>query len=218
MQPRFRITARARKKCAEFNTRVCVIHPKEKKERALGVSLSLKGHRCSSPKCAGVRRPFRPGVHKRQRRSVSEYGTQLHEKQKIKLTYGATERQMEQAFTVSRDPIGALERRLDNVVFRLGFAPSRGVARQFITHGHIHINGKRIASPSHEVRAGDIVSVRDASKENAAFHELQKTLEQTTPAEWLSLDAAALTGTVKSYPQHVDIPFNAALVVEFYAK
>ncbi|MBI1960686.1 MAG: 30S ribosomal protein S4 [Candidatus Liptonbacteria bacterium] len=195
-----------------------MIHPKEKKERALGVSLSLKGQRCASPKCAGIRRPFRPGVHKRPQRSVSEYGTQLREKQKIRLTYGATERQMERVFTASRDPIGALERRLDNVVFRLGFAPSRGVARQFITHGHIHVNGKRIASPSHEARVGDVVSVRSASKENAAFRDLQKTLEQMSPAEWLSLDAGALAGTVKSHPQHVEVPFNATLVVEFYAK
>ncbi len=195
-----------------------MIHPKEKKERSLGEGLSLKGYRCASPKCALVRRPFRPGVHKRLRRPVSEYGLQLREKQKLKLSYGVTEKQLQKIFANSDNPFRELERRLDNIVFRLGIAPSRMSARQYISHGHILVNGRRITSPSYAVKIEESVSVRPESWGYAQFSILQKSLEEHNAPEWLLLNGKKLEGTVRSYPNETDTPINTSLVVEFYSK
>lgn len=200
---------------------------KEKKERALGVKLGLKPFRCSSPKCAATRRPQRPGVHGgKYRRQISEYGQQLREKQKLRFTYGLSERQLANAFkkekksggSIGEMLINALERRLDNVVFRLGIAPSRSVARQLVSHGHIIVNGRKVTVPSYKVKVGDIVSIRPQSKDYSIFKDLPAKLERYDAPVWLQLDAKKMEGKVVSQPKDVDAPFDMNLIVDYYSK
>lgn len=204
-----------------------LIKSKEKKERSLGTKLFLKGERCSSPKCVMVRRPYRPGQHgKAHRRGLSEYGGQLLEKQRIRISYGLREEQLAKIFkealgqhgSVGELIIADLERQLSNVVFRLGLALSRIIARQLVSHGHILVNGKKITAPSYRVKAGDIISVRPASRELLLFKDLPTTLKKYETPDWLSLDKDKLEGQVKSLPKNVDIPFDINLVVDYYSK
>ncbi|MEK7549269.1 MAG: 30S ribosomal protein S4 [Patescibacteria group bacterium] len=197
------------------------IRAKEKKERALGEKLFLKGTRCNSPKCAMVRRPYRPGMHgKRRRGALSEFGQQLLEKQRIKISYGLKESQIARIFEEAspRQIIGALERRLDNTVFRLGLAPSRITARQYIGHCHFLVNNKKVSIPSFLVRVGDTVSIKPASKNLLIFKELSNTIKKHNPPEWLEIDEEKIEGKVKSLPSDAELPFNINLVVDYYSR
>lgn len=204
-----------------------MFNTKEKKERSLGVKLFLKPHRCSSPKCVTVRRPTRPGVHgKARRRAPSEFGQQLMEKQKIRFAYGIREAQMRRVFAAASKHKGItgemiisfLERRLDNVVYRIGLAPSRSVGRQLIGHGHIMVNGKKVTIPSYEVKVNNIITIRPQSKDHLLFKDLAERLKQYEPPVWLVLDRERLEGKVISLPKDFEIPFDVNLVVDYYSK
>lgn len=201
---------------------------REKKERALGTKLFVKPYRCNSPKCAMVRHPQKPGIHggARRRGQLSEFGQQLKEKQKIRFTYGIRERYLENIFKKAlKNPaatgemlVNLLERRLDNVVFRLGFAPSRSVGRHLVSHGHILVNGRKTTVPSFQAKVNDVVSVRPQSKENFSFKELPAALKKYEPPVWLSVDADKLEGKVVSLPKDFEISFDVNLVVDYYSK
>jgi len=200
---------------------------KEKQERALGMKLFLKGERCSSPKCAMVRRPNRPGIHgSKRRRAISEYGEQLLEKQRIRVNYGLREAQLakivknslKKTGAISETIINELERQLSNMVFRLGLASSRVIARQLINHGHFLVNGKKVTSPSYFVKAGDTISIKPSSQNLLIFKDLLIKIKKYEPPEWLSLDREKLEGKVISLPKNIEIPFDINLVVDYYSK
>jgi small subunit ribosomal protein S4 len=203
--------------------------PKEKKERALGEHLHLKGERCASPKCALLRRPYRPGIHgKTPRRTLSDFGRQLQEKQKFKLTYGVRERALRRLFARARRQTGStaeelvrlLERRLDNVVYRLGFAPSRSAARQLISHGHIMVGARRVRAANFLVRKGDAISLREASLRSAKFADVKEALKKHEAPAWLALDVEAMRGLVRALPEGEELrsPFETSLLVESFSK
>ncbi len=201
-----------------------MIGPKEKKERAVGERLNLKGERCSTPKCAFVRKPYRPGVHgQRHQRSLSEFGLQLKEKQKFKLSYGLDERNLRRLFTRAIKAKGSsaakmvefLESRLDNAIFRLGFAPSRGAARQLIVHGHIFVNKRRVRSPGYVVKTNDVITAHDDVE---AIKKRKDILKKYEPPAWLRLDKEKLEGHVLSPPQNETPPFEINLVIEAFSK
>ncbi len=190
--------------------------------------LFLKGQKCYTDKCPIESRNYAPGQHGLSRRSkISEYGIQLREKQKIKRMYGLLETQFRNYFEKANKQKGItgenlikiLERRLDNVVFRLGFAASRSQARQLIKHRHLMVNDRLVDIPSYLVSQGDIVKVKDKSKKLDAIHNsLKRVKESTYP--WLTVDKATLTGTFLQVPERADVPLNAneQLVVELYSK
>ena len=194
--------------------------------RASGMKLYLKGIRCSSPKCAIERRNFRPGVHGQARQKLSEYAIRLKEKQKARWTYGLLEKQFRRNFTDaarSKGNTGAkflelLERRLDNVVYRLGFATSRAQARQWVNHGHFAVNGKRVSIPSFRVRPGDAITAMPGSQEFIKANLEIANLPQ--PPKWLEGDRDKISGTVKALPEREDIdtPVQELLIVEFYSR
>ena len=194
-----------------FNTR-------EKKERALGVRLGLKPERCLGPKCAVARRPNRPGVHGRRRLNApSEIKQQLLEKQIIKATYGLREAGMRKAVRSGR-LLEFLERRLDNVVYRLGFTLSRSVARQLVSHGHILVNGRKVTIASYQVRIGDVISIRPQSQQHPAFQELNLNWKKTEAPAWLFRDEEKVTGKMISLPRDLDATFDTDLVIDYYSK
>ena len=206
-----------------------MIGPKEKKERALGVRLNLKGERCASPKCAAVRKPYRPGMHGQKRgrfSSISEFGAQLREKQKFKLSYGLDERNMRQVFEKARKTKGSvaskilelLERRLDNVVFRLGFAPSRLSARQLVVHGHVVVNKKRVRSPGFLVKSGDVINLKEGSEVKAFIAKRREALKKHEPPPWLEIDRDKPEGKVVKLPEGITPPFEVNLLVESFSK
>ena len=190
------------------------------------MKLFLKGERCFTPKCAVERRPTPPGASPsdRRRRKESEYSIQLKEKQKARNIYGVLERQFHKHFeTAERQPgvtgenlLRVLEMRLDNVVYRLGFADSRKQARQLVLHGHVTLNGRRTDIASAQVKVGDTVAVHPSSRGN----EYSETLMRKTVPRWLELDPAALNGRITDRParQDIDINLNEALVVEYYSR
>ncbi len=191
------------------------------------MKLFLKGERCSSPKCAMVRRPYRPGVHgKARRRPISEYGTQLLEKQRIRISYGLREEQLSKIFKLALGKPGvtselilnSLERQLSNVVFRLGFAASRIIARQLVSHGHFLVNGKKINIPSCHVKVGDVISIKPSSRELLIFQDLPNIIKKYEPPQWLSLDKEKMEGKVEFLPRDVETPFDINLVVDYYSK
>lgn len=199
--------------------------------RREGEKLFLKGERCYTPKCAIERRGYAPGMHGRRgqfRRRVSDYGLQLREKQKTKRIYGVMERQFRRYFQQALKHKGmtganllqTLERRLDNVVYRLGLADSRAQARQLVNHGHITVNGRKMSIPSYLVQAGDVVGVRERSRRNGHFRDLTERLDSGTVPAWLQLDPEALEGRVLDLPQRdqIDEPVNEQLIVEFYSR
>jgi len=199
----------------------------EKQERALGMKLFLKGERCNSPKCAMVRRPTKPGMHgAKRKRALSEYGQQLLEKQRIKTSYGLREAQlvkivelaMKRTGAISEVIISELERQLSNVVFRLGLAASRVIARQLISHGHILVNGKNVSAPSFPVKAGDIISLKPASQKLLIFNDLSNKLKKYDPPEWLYLDKDRMEGRILALPKDAEMPFDVSLVVDYYSK
>lgn len=197
--------------------------------RREGIKLFLKGDRCMSPKCAIERNNTRPGQHGqgRQRKS-SGFALQLREKQKVRRTYGVLEKQFRLEYNeasrrqgkTSDNFLQILESRLDNIVYRFGFADSRAQARQLVTHGHFTLNGRKLDIPSAMVKASDVVAVRDHSKTSEYFKTRALMLNQKAVPRWLRIDAAALSGTVVSLPQRQDleVPFDEALVVEFYQR
>jgi len=198
-----------------------------KKERRLGTPLFLKPHRSAGPKSAMVRRPQRPGQHgKSRRRAPSEYSEQLAEKQKFRYTYGLRERQLLNYFkkasaqkeTTGQALMSLLERRLDNVVFRLGIAPSRSVARQLISHGHIMVGKKKMRVHSYLVREGDAISIRSESRQKPMFRELNESLLNHEAPAWLKIDPKEIIGTVVSMPIDLDVPFDISKVVDYYSK
>ena len=208
-----------------------MIRTTEKKERSLGVRLSRKGERSSSPKAALIRKPYRPGQHgKRFKSKTSEYGQQLQEKQKIKFSYGVTERQLLRLFkeiekkskaehiSATAAVVDSLERRLDNVIMRLGFTEGRNLARQMVSHGHFRVNGKKVKIASYKVKVGDKISVRPESKSMAYFQDLPEKLKKFEPPVWLKIDKGQIEGDVVGQPQDTDVPFNVSLVVDFYSK
>ena len=201
----------------EANCRLC---------RREGQKLFLKGERCYSPKCAIERRNYAPGQHGQSRKKMSDYGTQLREKQKPKSFYGMQETQFRNLFDKASRKKGItgenllilLESRLDNVVFRLGFASSRKEARQLVTHNHFTVNGKKVNIPSYEVKAGDVIKVKEKSTNSPKFKEV-KEMSITVPS-WLTVDVEKLEGKVVSLPtrSEIDTPVAEHLIVELYSK
>ncbi len=199
----------------------------EKKERSLGIKLFIKAHRCNSPKCAMMRHPNKPGQHGgARRRALSEFGQQLQEKQKFKFAYGLREAQMrrvvEKAIKTPSNTgpliVSLLERRLDNVVYRLGFAPSRSMARQAVSHGHIMVNDRKVTVPSLQVKIGDTISIRPQSKDYNLYKNLPTELAKYETPIWLALDKDKMIGKVASLPKDFEIPFDVNMVIDYYSK
>ena len=202
--------------------------PKEKRERALGVRLGLKGDRAMSPKSSVVRKPYKPGVHgpRSRQRALSEFGLQIREKSKFKLSYGVNDGNLRRLFnkaSIAKGATGAkmlefLERRLDNVVFQLGFAVSRGAARQLVVQGHIAVNKKKVKSPGYETRKGDVVSVRPGSLAKSGLGTRKEFLMKYEAPSWLRVDAEKMEGEVLSLPVDTSSPFEINLLVESFSK
>ena len=196
--------------------------------RREGEKLYLKGDRCYSDKCAITRKPAAPGQHGQSRKKVSEYGLQLREKQKAKRTYGLMEKQFRGYFEKAERMRGItgenllqmLERRLDNVVYRLGFASSRAQARQFVRHGHILVDGKRVNIPSYLVNTGQAIAVAQKSIDKMEqFKGIREEGGKTVP-EWLQVDFDKLEGIISYLParEDIDTPVEEHLIVELYSK
>jgi small subunit ribosomal protein S4 len=197
--------------------------------RREGEKLFLKGDRCYSEKCAVGRRPTVPGQHGQGRRQKpSEYGLQLREKQKTKRIYGLMEKQFHNYFKKADRQQGItgnnllvlLERRFDNIVYRMGFAASRKEARQLITHGHFTVNGKKANIPSMLFKVGDIIQVKESSKDSNKFQEIKDAAAYKTPPEWLSVDVENLLGKVEALPtrEQIDTAVTEQLIVELYSR
>jgi len=196
--------------------------------RRSGEKLMLKGSRCLTPKCAMDRRGKPPGQQLRRRRRVSDRGLQLREKQKARNTYGMMERQFRQLFAQAERQSGItgenllvlLERRLDNVVYRLGFGDSRPQARQLVQHGHIMLNGRKTDIPSCLVKEGDTISWREGSTKTEYYKQLLQNIESKSVLSWLSLDRQSLVGQVLSLPtpDDTDVKFNGKTIVEYYSR
>jgi len=194
--------------------------------RREGQKLFLKGDRCYGVKCAMEKRNFPPGQHGQGRKKTSEYGLQLREKQKCKRFYGLLETQFRNTFDKASAKKGMagenllimLETRLDNVVFRLGFAASRKEARQLVVHGHFTVNGKKVDIPSYNVKSGDVIKVKEKSTNSPKFKEI-KEMSINVPA-WMSVEVAKLEGTIVSMPTRaeIDTPVAEHLIVELYSK
>ncbi len=200
-----------------------IIRAKEKKERALGVKLLLKPIRGQSAKAAILRKPYPPGVHglKRKARKLSGYGRQLQEKQKLQITYGLTNKQLRRIFQKLQGPdeiLSYLERRLDNVVFRLGLAKSRAMARQLVVHGHFLVNGVKVKSPSYQVRLDDEICIRPQSLNKKVFKDLTLELRAYQPPSWLELDKEKLRGKIISLPENISCPFDLGLIINYYSR
>ncbi|MAF79479.1 30S ribosomal protein S4 [bacterium] len=195
----------------------------EKKERALGTKLFIKADRCNSPKCAMIRHPQRPGAHGAKHHSVSEYGTQLQEKQKLQIIYGLTNKQTSNLFKHKKTKeaiVAKLEKRLDRTVFLLGIAKSPRIARQLVSHGHILVNKRKVTIPSREIKVGDTIEIREESRKNKTFEDLENQLKQSAPPAWLKNDKDIFKGEMTAEPQ-IDLkssPFDIDLVGEFYAR
>jgi small subunit ribosomal protein S4 len=196
--------------------------------RRENLKLFLKGERCYTDKCAMERRPYPPGQHGQARAKISEYGLQLREKQKMRRIYGVLEKQFRSYYSeaarrkgvTGEQLIQLLERRLDNVVYRLGFANNRDEARQFVRHGHFKLNGKKVNIPSLSVRAGDSLTVVDGSKQNTHIQAAIANVEKRGVPQWLELDGNNFKGSVKALPSREDVtmPLQEQLVVELYSK
>lgn len=208
---------------ARYNGPVCKLCRRE------GEKLFLKGSRCLSAKCSFEKRSYAPGQHGLGRRSkLSEYGVQLRMKQKVKRVYGLLEAQFRSYYVKSSQQKGItgenllkmLESRLDNVVYRLGFAPSRKAARQMVLHSHFLVNGKHVDIPSYILRPGDIVAVREKSRKLALIHETMRRIKDDVLLPWLRLDKAKMEGEFLDLPARQDIPIDVQenLIVELYSK
>ena len=207
---------------ARYTDPVCRICRRE------GLKLFLKGSRCYSRKCSFERRSTPPGMNTQRRRKVSEFGIQLREKQKVRKTYSVLERQFRNYFEKAEQRKGMtgenllrmLEMRLDNVVYRMGLARSRAEARQLVTHGHFTVNGRPTNIPSYGTKTGDRVEVRESRRGREYFKTAAETVKAAQIPEWVSVDAAKLSGSILSEPAREQMPmeFNEQLVVEFYSR
>lgn len=196
--------------------------------RREGTKLFLKGDRCFSEKCAIEKRAYPPGQHGQGRARFSDYGVQLREKQKVKRMYGLLEHQFRSTFDrasrmkgrAGENLLMLLERRLDNVVFRMGFATSRNEARQLVRHGHFTLNGRKASTPSIQLRAGQIIAVREKSKKVVRIASALEALEGRSIPQWLEVDKEAFSGTVSQLPAREDItlPIEEQLIVELYSR
>ena len=196
--------------------------------RREGTKLFLKGDRCYSDKCAITKRHTPPGMHGQGRKKQSEYGIQLREKQKVRRAYGVLESQFRKSYDVAATMHGVtgdnmlqlLERRLDNVAYRLNFGESRPMARQLVTHGHIRVNGKKVDIASYQVKVGDVITLRDKTRDIELFKTLREQGASRTIPKWLELDAETLTGKVVALPQRddIDLTIEEHLIVEFYSR
>ncbi len=196
--------------------------------RRENMELFLKGERCYTDKCAIKRRNYPPGQHGQGRAKVSDYGVQLREKQKVRRIYGVLEKQFRSFFesadrmkgVTGENLLNLLERRLDNTVYRLGFASSRTEARQVIRHGHFTLNGKKVNIPSIQVKVGDVVELRQKSRSIASINESLEGVVRRGIPQWLELEKDAYRGIVKSLPVREDItmPIQEQLIVELYSK
>ncbi len=201
--------------------------PRCKLCRREGVKLVLRGERCNSEKCAMDRRPFPPGLRTtKRRRSSTEYNAQLREKQKIRRIYGVMERQFARYFSSASKAEGVtgerllqiLELRLDNIIYRLGFAPSRSCARLLVRHGHFLVAGKKVSLPTFQAKAGDVIAVREKSRNIQTIHSALKNAKDIP--DWLSVDKVKLEGTVIRVPERSSMAVNVQeqLVVELYSR
>ena len=196
--------------------------------RREGLKLFLKGERCYTDKCAIERRNYPPGQHGQARPKFSEYSIQLREKQKLRRIYGVLEGQFRRYFVMADRAKGVtgetllqfLERRLDNMVFRMGFATSRSEARQLVRHGHLSVNGRKVNVPSFLVKVGDVVAVTERSHQVARIQEALELAQRRGVPDWLDVTADQFTGRVKAIPARSDLtmPINEKLVVELYSK
>ena len=204
------------------------IEPDCRQCRREGCKLFLKGERCTSKKCAMERRPVIPGQHGNSKRRVafSEYGTQLREKQKVKRTYGILEKQFRQYYENAKKKQGAtgeqmlilIERRLDNVVYRMGIGRSRKEARQIVNHGLITVNGKRVNIPSYSIKVGDVIAIKENKQDNAPFKELRGS--KVVMPKWLEFDTNVLSGKILALPvrEDIDADIKEQLIVELYSR
>ena len=204
------------------------IQPDCRQCRREGCKLFLKGERCTTKKCAMERRPVIPGQHGNSRRRVafSEYGTQLREKQKVKRMYGILENQMREYYEAAErmkgvtgeNMLSLIERRLDNVVYRMGIGASRKQCRQIVNHGHITVNGKRVDIASYRVKVGDVIAIKESKQDVEAFKALRET-KIVTP-KWLEFDPATLSGKILALPKREDIDsdIKEQLIVEIYSR
>lgn len=207
---------------ARYTESVCRLCRRE------GAKLYLKGARCYSKRCAFERRPTPPGQHGVRRRKVGDYGMQLREKQKVRRVYSVLERQFKNYFedaearpgVTGENLLRMLELRLDNVVYRMGFAPSRAAARQLVNHGHFAVNGRATNIPSFQLNPGDRVEVRESHVSREPFKVAKETLRAHQAPEWLSIEPAKLAGTVSQLPRRDQMPadLNEHLVVEYYSR
>ena len=204
------------------------IQPDCRQCRREGCKLFLKGERCTTKKCAMERRPVIPGQHGNSRRRVafSEYGTQLREKQKVKRMYGILENQMREYYETAErmkgvtreNMLSLIERRLDNVVYRMGIGASRKQCRQIVNHGHITVNGKRVDIASYRVKVGDVIAIKENKQDIDAFKSLKDT-KIVTP-KWLEFDPATLSGKILALPKREDIDsdIKEQLIIEMYSR
>jgi len=224
-----RTTAAVNQERAEYNFMAKNLDPKCKQCRREGEKLFLKGERCNSTKCAIIRRNYPPGVHgQKGMRRLTGYGIQLREKQKAKRLYGLMETQFRNYFESSKKAQGDtseflvrhLETRLDNVIFRLGFARSRSQARQMVNHGLFTVNDRRVDIPSYSVRPGEIIKIKTTKTDKKIFENLKNNLKKHETPSWLLLDADKLEGKVLAYPAGDELkqPFDPKLIVEFYSR
>lgn len=207
---------------ARYRGAVCRICRRE------GEKLYLKGERCYTDKCAIERRPYPPGQHGQGRQKRSDYGTQLREKQKVRRVYGILEKQFKRYFEMAEKMSGItgenflqlLEKRLDNVVFRMGFATSRNQARQLVLHGHLQVNGKKVNIPSYLVTVDDVISVKETSRKSKKFKEIFEYNSELTSPKWLSVNMDKAEGKVLSLPdrEDVDLAVEEHLIVEYYSR
>ena len=194
--------------------------------RREGQKLFLKGERCSTKKCAMDRRPVAPGMHGVTRKKASEYNVQLREKQKVKRAYGLLEKQFRAYYeeaerlngVTGENMLALIEKRLDNVVYRMGIGSSRAQSRQVVNHGHITVNGKTVDIPSYQVKTGDVIAVKENKKENALFKELRGA--KIVMPKWVEFDTENFTGKILDNPKRedIDLNINEQLIIELYSK
>ncbi|MBI2890916.1 MAG: 30S ribosomal protein S4 [Nitrospirae bacterium] len=196
--------------------------------RREGLKLFFKGERCYTDKCAYERRPYPPGVHGQGRAKVTDYGVRLREKQRVRKSYGMLERQFRRFYQNALRKKGVtgdylfelLERRLDNVLFRLGFSKTRAQGRQFVRHGHILVNQRKVSVPSYLVRTGDVITIREGSRSIPAWAEALEFSTRKTLPDWLECDREKWIGRIRELPrrEHVGETFKEQYVVEFYSR
>ncbi|MDQ5957352.1 MAG: small subunit ribosomal protein [Patescibacteria group bacterium] len=210
-----------------------MLESKCKKCRRAGEKLYLKGDKCFTPKCPFIERPYAPGMldsQKKHRSPVSEYGQQLKEKQKIRNVYGVSEKQFsnyianlnllanKHKVTGQLALIISLESRLDNVVYKMGLATSRSLARQIVSHGHITVNGKKLDVPSYSVKNGDVIAVREGSKNSKLFTMITDKLKDVKNPSWMTFDSSNLSAVITDTPNDTDQKFDLNKVLEFYSR